>query len=231
MTLEEACEILEVSPQASVEEIKQNYRDLLHVWHPDRYVDNPRRQAKASEKTKEITVAYQILISHVSSINSRAETNPPPAVENPPPSNTVDEAQFFEVVLKICQRNPHWFKKGFDLNWHLQHRSNILEKHYWQQITHQAESYFRTFGGKDWDLWIHDFSHHIKSIETLGVCQISIPDAPHGSLWRRPFGGKTVENDRKAYVMMLNALFDHQIETVTDLHGNQLVRRNVSRKT
>ncbi|MBW4488986.1 MAG: GUN4 domain-containing protein [Trichocoleus desertorum ATA4-8-CV12] len=54
---------LEVEPGASQAEIKQAYRDLAVVWHPDRFTDNPRLREKAEEKLKQINAAYEILKS------------------------------------------------------------------------------------------------------------------------------------------------------------------------
>jgi hypothetical protein len=52
--------ILEISPKASINEIKEQYRFLIQAWHPDKFV-NPAQKAKAEEKTKEINEAYTIL--------------------------------------------------------------------------------------------------------------------------------------------------------------------------
>ena len=56
-------EILGLKPGASQEEVNQAYRDLVKVWHPDRFVDNPRLQKKAEEKVKEINAAYEYIKS------------------------------------------------------------------------------------------------------------------------------------------------------------------------
>jgi len=56
-------EILGLKPGASEEEITQTYRDLVNVWHPDRFVGNPRLQKKAEEKIKEINLAYEYIKS------------------------------------------------------------------------------------------------------------------------------------------------------------------------
>ncbi len=56
-------EILGLKPSASQEEVNQAYRDLANVWHPDRFVGNPRLQKKAEEKIKEINAAYEYIKS------------------------------------------------------------------------------------------------------------------------------------------------------------------------
>jgi len=59
-------EILGLKPNASQEEVNQAYRDLVNVWHPDRFVGNPRLQKKAEEKVKEINAAYEYIKSFYS---------------------------------------------------------------------------------------------------------------------------------------------------------------------
>lgn len=54
-------EILEIEPDASPEQVKQGYKDLVCVWHPDRFSHNPRLREKAEEKLKEVNLAYEIV--------------------------------------------------------------------------------------------------------------------------------------------------------------------------
>jgi len=54
-------EILELSPDASMDELNQAYRDLVNIWHPDRFAHNPRLKKKAEEKLKEVNQAYEAL--------------------------------------------------------------------------------------------------------------------------------------------------------------------------
>jgi hypothetical protein len=56
-------ELLGVSPGVSRQELKAAYRDLAKVWHPDRFAHDPRLQAKAQNKLKEINEAYDQLVS------------------------------------------------------------------------------------------------------------------------------------------------------------------------
>jgi len=56
-------ELLGVAPGASALELKEAYRDLAKVWHPDRFSHDPRLQQKAQEKLKEINEAYGRLTS------------------------------------------------------------------------------------------------------------------------------------------------------------------------
>jgi hypothetical protein len=51
--------ILGLSPDASIEARKQAYKDLVKVWHPDRFSHDPRLQQKAQEKLQEINEAYE----------------------------------------------------------------------------------------------------------------------------------------------------------------------------
>ncbi len=57
--LKKCYDLLGLSPGASPEQLKVAYRDLAKVWHPDRFVHDPRLQAKAQEKLKEINEAYE----------------------------------------------------------------------------------------------------------------------------------------------------------------------------
>jgi hypothetical protein len=63
MNRTECYQILGVKPGASNAEIKTAYRDLVKVWHPDRFTSNPRLQEKASETMKQVNVAYDTLES------------------------------------------------------------------------------------------------------------------------------------------------------------------------
>jgi hypothetical protein len=59
---EDCYRILELPLGSSTDEIKQAYRDLVRVWHPDRFSDERLRQV-AEQKLKEINLAYEALLA------------------------------------------------------------------------------------------------------------------------------------------------------------------------
>lgn len=61
--MEKLLELFGLDKDFTKEELEQAYRDLVQVWHPDRYSYNPRLRKKAEEKLKEINNAYQILLT------------------------------------------------------------------------------------------------------------------------------------------------------------------------
>jgi hypothetical protein len=69
----ECYNVLGLGPGASFEELKAAHRDLTKVWHPDRFLHDPRLQQKAQEKLKEINEAYDQLRSG----KTKQQTPPP----------------------------------------------------------------------------------------------------------------------------------------------------------
>ncbi|NJR69503.1 MAG: J domain-containing protein [Synechococcales cyanobacterium CRU_2_2] len=50
-----------IAPGLSQAELRQAYRDLVQVWHPDRFSHNPRLRAKAELKLAQLNDAYGTL--------------------------------------------------------------------------------------------------------------------------------------------------------------------------
>lgn len=63
--MEKYYKILDINTNATEQDVKQAYRDLVKVWHPDRFTHDPKLRKKAEEKLKEINVAYQKIIDHL----------------------------------------------------------------------------------------------------------------------------------------------------------------------
>jgi hypothetical protein len=79
--LSKAYELLGVRPGVSSGELKAAHRDLAKVWHPDRFVHDPRLQEKAQEKLKEINEAFDLISSGKT---PRPAPPPEPVYEAPP---------------------------------------------------------------------------------------------------------------------------------------------------
>ena len=65
-------EILGLTPDAPIEARKQAYKDLVKVWHPDRFAHDPRLQQKAQEKLQEINEAYETVHSFLTGCSTHS---------------------------------------------------------------------------------------------------------------------------------------------------------------
>jgi curved DNA-binding protein CbpA len=72
MNIKECYRILGITPDASLYEIKEAYRDLVKVWHPDKYENNPRLRDKAEKQLKQINMAYDTLLFQLFSEREQA---------------------------------------------------------------------------------------------------------------------------------------------------------------
>jgi hypothetical protein len=99
--LSKAYELLGVKPGISSGELKAAHRDLAKVWHPDRFVHDPRLQEKAQEKLKEINAAYELLVS-----GKTPRQTPPP----PPRAETVYTAPVVSVERRSAPRAGSSYK-------------------------------------------------------------------------------------------------------------------------
>jgi cobalamin biosynthesis Mg chelatase CobN len=61
MNIEECYQILDLMPGEPRNKVDESFRILDKVWQPDRFAHNPRLQARAQEKLKEIRAAKTIL--------------------------------------------------------------------------------------------------------------------------------------------------------------------------
>lgn len=58
MNITKSYKTLDLKNGASIDDARKAYKDMVRVWHPDRFTGNPRLRAKANEKLKEINLAY-----------------------------------------------------------------------------------------------------------------------------------------------------------------------------
>ena len=68
--------LLGLRPGASPADLKAAHRDLAKVWHPDRFLHDPRLRQKAEQKLKEINEAYDQLRSGKAKATPRRDHQP-----------------------------------------------------------------------------------------------------------------------------------------------------------
>jgi Flp pilus assembly protein TadB len=61
LSIHDSYTVLDLAPGCSIEELKLAYKDMVQVWHPDRFAHNPRLGQKAEDKLKQINLAYETL--------------------------------------------------------------------------------------------------------------------------------------------------------------------------
>jgi tetratricopeptide (TPR) repeat protein len=68
MDIRQYYDILELDPGVSSEDVARAYKDLVNVWHPDRFSGIPRLRIRAENKLKEVNEAYEKLQSYLSEL-------------------------------------------------------------------------------------------------------------------------------------------------------------------
>jgi curved DNA-binding protein CbpA len=103
--LERCLRVLELDQCTSKEEAHRAYRDLIRVWHPDRFSGDARLAKKADEKVKELNAAYEELVQHLEKKRSQASGAKRSSSEKQAPSIRSTEAAFeygTRKVLTFC---------------------------------------------------------------------------------------------------------------------------------
>ena len=115
----ESYRILDIGPNASLEEVKRAYRELARVWHPDRFPNDVRLQQKAEEKLKRINIAYECICgrgtheprrsttSTTRPTSQQAQQSAPPPQWTPPPRQSPQS-----VSPKPKSRSWFWGSAG-----------------------------------------------------------------------------------------------------------------------
>jgi hypothetical protein len=102
----EALDILALRPGATPSEIKEAYRDLVKVWHPDRFGNDGRLRQKAELQLKLINEAYRVLQSDPGAGGMYASGS---SVSSSAPGNTWSSGAY--EVRQSASRVP-WNRRG-----------------------------------------------------------------------------------------------------------------------
>lgn len=65
MNIRQCYAVLELPMRSPLDEVKLSYKDLVQVWHPDRFTHSPRLQEKAANKLQQLNEAYDTLKNHL----------------------------------------------------------------------------------------------------------------------------------------------------------------------
>lgn len=119
----ECYRILDLESGASFEEIKRSYRELVKVWHPDRFRSDPKLRAKAEEKLKRINLAYERLSNEA----QQAATGPMQERANAE-SNASQKAQRTNTTADAAASgpSPDTSERKIDLWTHMTKRALVV---------------------------------------------------------------------------------------------------------
>jgi len=81
--LSQSLRVLELERPVSAEELKRAYRELVKVWHPDRFEDDEKLRQLAEKKLREINGAYEILLAN---LFAESPADPDAIGSTPPPT-------------------------------------------------------------------------------------------------------------------------------------------------
>src|SRR5260370_19600210 len=96
----EAYRPLDVQPGADLGSVRQAYRVLVKVWHPDRFGSDPKLQAITDEKLKDINASYEAIVAYLVSGSQDQHAPRPGSWPEPRPRNTLSAAELYKSGLE-----------------------------------------------------------------------------------------------------------------------------------
>ncbi len=88
--LRQALTTLDLEPGCDPGEVKRAYLELAQIWHPDRFVDKPNLQRRATDKLQQINDAYHFLREHYADNRYLTQDYTQPYRSASPPSPAAD---------------------------------------------------------------------------------------------------------------------------------------------
>ena len=99
----EAYRTLDLKPGADLGTVRQAYRVLVKVWHPDRFGNDPKLQAISDEKLKDINASYEKLVAYLAAGLEGHHAPGAGGWPEPRPDNTLSAAELYKSGLEGYQ--------------------------------------------------------------------------------------------------------------------------------
>ena len=96
----EAYRTLDLKPGADLGTVRQAYRVLVKVWHPDRFSNDPKLQAISDEKLKDINASYETVVAYLSSGSGEDHAPGRGHRPGPKPGSTLSTVKLYKSGLE-----------------------------------------------------------------------------------------------------------------------------------
>ncbi len=105
LNLIDSYQVLEVPRGASLSEAKLSYRDLVRVWHPDRFQSDDRLRRRCEEKVKLLNEAFRILEQTLGQEPEAPAPASPRAAQTSPAAAPAPEPQLYRGKWGYADHN------------------------------------------------------------------------------------------------------------------------------
>lgn len=139
---------LDLEPGADLSSIRQSYRQLVKVWHPDRFGNDQKLQAVADNKLKKINSAYESLVAFLE--NGGVGKTATPKSEAPPKTQQAAPATeiYYAGLTKYHARD---YKGALELFLQAAEMGNAKAQYAVGYVYHQHRRFVPLFGAnKHW---------------------------------------------------------------------------------
>lgn len=106
-------EVLGVNQNATKEEIRDAYRELVKKYHPDKFMNNPDMKVLAEEKIKEVNEAYKYLLDHFDNPSYSSPDNTGDQEIFDQARQKINSGDYYgaeDILVKISDKsNPEWY--------------------------------------------------------------------------------------------------------------------------
>jgi hypothetical protein len=132
MNLNECIFSLELVPVATINDVNKAYKRLMLQWHPDKYQSDEKLRLLAEQKTKEINVARDWLVSY---FKSPSDTEPP---ESEMVQYSLNVGKVSDFINEFCTLNPSTSTEKLDL--YTAYRDWCIKRHLNPMTLKEVES-------------------------------------------------------------------------------------------